>query len=134
MKITPKLKDLLIQFSPQDTGEPLDDCWVIVRASIGEPDSKGADQFLFYITTPKKLAATILGNDYRFGKSLLIVEKYDENLVKKAIEKLLEHINGDTWKEVAWKINRYSQWEFEDYQEYEGSNNKGKLKNLFNKK
>lgn len=123
MKINPKLDFLLIQSSPLETGQPNDNCWVVVHADIGPegekaPDGSAAtDIFLFYVTTPKKLLEISKDKGYEFGYSLIIVEEYKEDLVRDAIKKLLSEIDGDTWEEVAKKINKYGRWEYDDYKE-----------------
>jgi len=137
MKIKPKLSNLFIQSSPQETGNPINDCWVMVHADIGPEGTKAPDGtvatdiFLFYVTTPKHLINSVKGEDYRFGRGLLIVEEYSEALIRKAFEKLLSSIEGDNWEEVANKINRYGHWEFENYDEWKDHSKVNPLKRLF---
>ena len=46
----------------------------------------------FYVTTPKALSAALRENhhQYRFGRNLLVVERYDMNVILRAVR---EHIN-----------------------------------------
>jgi len=48
---------------------------------------------------------------------LLIVPRFDWDLVEEAIRAICDQARGETWEEVASMIGRYGLWEFEDYQD-----------------
>ena len=100
-----------------DFPEDPEDCWIIVMADIGLEGSPGADEFTFYVCTPKRLSKVVQHEGFQFGRHLLIVERFDWDTVERAIARICEEATGDTWEQVAKKIGRYGQWEFEDYQE-----------------
>jgi len=105
---------------PQLPPDP-EDCWVVVMADIGTADSPGYDEFTFYVCTIKKLQAIVDGDGACFGKHLLVVNRFDWNLVEQAINDLCDSIEGDSWEDIASKLSRYGQWEFQDYRDAEGT-------------
>lgn len=133
MKIKPKLDFLQFQVTPKNNPKDTeDDFWAIINADIGPegekaPDGTAAtDIFLFYVTTPKRLYKFIERNGYGFGRNLIILKKYDEELIKKSIENILVSIEGDSWENVAMKISKYGTWEFDryEYKEYKRDSKK----------
>jgi immunity protein 8 of polymorphic toxin system len=90
---------------------------ILVEATIGSPGSPGGDTFSFVTCTPSWLAQEWLEGEYRFGRHLLLLRKYDYNILWNAIEKLCHSVEGKDWDEVAQKLSRYGYWEFEDIQE-----------------
>jgi Immunity protein 8 len=46
----------------------------------------------------------------------LIVKRYDFEVVRSALYKQFQGVQGTNWSEVAERLARYGQWEFEDYQ------------------
>lgn len=46
---------------------------------------------------------------------MLVVESFSWSDVQAAVEKLLRHCEGHDWADVGTKINRFMQWEFDDY-------------------
>ncbi|UOP04173.1 immunity 8 family protein [Conchiformibius kuhniae] len=90
-----------------------DNFMLYLALSVGADDGDAADLFYLSVCTPKWLSAHHRGT--LFAKAWLIVECYDFQEIKQAIQKLLNSINGDNWHEIAGKLNRYTDWEFEDY-------------------
>ncbi len=101
---------------PQLPTDP-EDCWVRVYADIGAVDEVGADTFLFYVCTPKRLQTMVKRAGYYLGRHLVIVDHFAWDLVERIISSICDETTGDTWEEVATKLGRYGLWEFEDYQE-----------------
>jgi hypothetical protein len=88
---------------------------IVVTATIGEPDSEGGDLFYFHVVGPDWFAANAPGKGFRWGRGHLVVDHWDADLVRRAIADLCRHVEGGDWGEVARKIARYGQWEFDDY-------------------
>lgn len=91
-----------------------EDCWVNVAVGIGAPGEDGEDTFHLSVCTPRSLA-TAVEESPRFGHGLLIVRRFDWDVVKTEVESLLTRFDGKNWEEVAAKLNRYMAWEFSDY-------------------
>ena len=49
------------------------------------------------------------------GRHHLIVMEYSWQGVVDHVNRVLDICEGDTWDEVAYKLSRYFNWEFEDY-------------------
>ena len=89
-----------------------------VEAVIGTKGSKGADNFIFYVATPKYLE-TKFGEDAVFLRHYLLVKDWNPAVIKARIVKLVSTTTGNDWKEIATKLSRYGYWEFEDYKPHE---------------
>lgn len=89
---------------------------LLVRLVIGPEGAEGADSFDLLVSTPDGVAQSIVGDAYRWGRHMLIVDRIDLDLVSRAVETALHRCEANTWEEVAAKIGRFAAWEFEDYQ------------------
>ena len=101
--------DLELGNSPPDASR----VHILVQAFVGPNGGPGEESFEFTVVT--RLAVADLPVP-RWGRSMLLVETFSWADVRTAVEKLLRHCDGETWADVGAKINRYLQWEFDDYQ------------------
>lgn len=92
-----------------------DCCLVPIQVGIGPKGDEGADIFSFCVVTPQYLLKEGVS---RWGKGLLIVGSFTWQEPESRLTKLLLHCSGQTWGEVAKKLNLVLGWEFENYQEY----------------
>jgi Immunity protein 8 len=83
---------------------------------IGPHNSEGEE--LFYVTacTPSWLAKACAKDGFVWGRHHLVVQEFDLAAIRSAITKFVERCSGESWKEVAAKVNRIAAWEFEDYE------------------
>jgi len=86
---------------------------------IGAKNEPGEECFNFTVCTPKSLYKCLSEKSFVFGKHHLIISYYNYDIIWKAINSICERISGTSWKEVAEKLSRYGQWEFEDYKGYQ---------------
>jgi|SRR3989338_3352331 len=65
-----------------------------VRVDIGYEGEKGLSNYAFDVYTLQQLTDDIKSGDakYLFGRHLLIVEKFDYDLIEKAIESIIDKI------------------------------------------
>lgn len=92
---------------------------ILVQAIIGPRNALGDESFGFSVCTPKWLQAILADRQpYVYGKSYLIIERYDYNTLWKAIDNLCQRSSGDSWEGVAEKLSKYAHWEFGDYRGY----------------
>jgi hypothetical protein len=90
-------------------------------AFIGPEAGRGAEQFGFTLCTPSWFAENVSApKGYWFPRHQLIVEAWDEGLVRRALHDLCVRTEGEDWGEIAIKLSRYGHWEFEDYRPYPG--------------
>jgi len=47
----------------------------------------------------------------------VLVERWDYEVVNRALRDLCRHTAGGDWDEIATKLRLYGNWEFEDYRE-----------------
>ncbi len=73
---------------PEDIYYAYSDVWV----NVGPKNEKWIDTYEFYVYTIQKLADEIKKYKFIFGQHTLIVEKFDLELIKKAIEGILPEI------------------------------------------
>jgi Immunity protein 8 len=96
-------------------------CCLGMQADIGPVGEDSADTFSFEVCTPSGLASR-LDRDARpyWGRGMLVVGAFSWDAVEAALDQFVRSVSGDDWAEVAEKLNRFMQWEFEDYQAHEG--------------
>lgn len=92
-----------------------DCCQVFIEAEIGPQEDEGAEMFSFCVVTPQYLQKEGVT---RWGKGLLVVNSFTWQEAENRLTKLLSHCPGQTWGEVARKLNLVLNWEFENYQAY----------------
>jgi Immunity protein 8 len=85
-----------------------------LELKIGQDDSVGADDFRLFVCTPEWLKNN--SKAPLFGRHVLIVYKYDIDVIKYEIERCIESCIAPSWILTAQKLSRFFAWEFEDYQ------------------
>jgi hypothetical protein len=87
--------------------------------AIGSQDDEdeAADNFYIIVGTPKWLESAVADGDIVNGRHKLFIREYDIDRILKYMEDYVASCVGTTWEDVAVKIGRSLQWEFEDYQE-----------------
>lgn len=87
---------------------------VRVEACIGTKDSKGGDNFVITIATPKFLDQKYSNQDAPFLLHTMLVKEWNPKLIRERINKMVTSVSGKDWPELALKLGRYGSWEFED--------------------
>jgi Immunity protein 8 len=87
-----------------------------VKIVVGVGDGDAGDIFDLLICTPEWLKGEIAVDGYAWGRGLLLVSEYNFQLIEKVISGYVSRIYGEDWAEIAQKLSRVAQWEFEDYQ------------------
>jgi hypothetical protein len=108
----PHLEDF-VPPNPEDFG-------MLVEASIGATDEEGEDLFGFIVCTPAWLARQVAQSGYLMVRNHLVVNRYDLELIRGAIQDLCSDATGSDWNSVAKYLARFGKWEFEDYREFSG--------------
>lgn len=87
---------------------------VLLRPAGGE----GEESFQLTVCTPAWLAENVaMPKGFAFVRDHPVVERWDEQLVRRAIQDVCLRNEGSDWHDVATKLSRYAYWEFEDYRE-----------------
>ena len=97
-----------------------------VDMRIGPDGEDGADDFELMVCSPSWFEQNILKPPkthesheqvfrHAFGRHYLFFVSYDEEKVRTAIFDLVEQQSADSWGELALRLSRHFQWEYEDY-------------------
>jgi hypothetical protein len=95
--------------------EDPDDFECTFGLTIGPSDSDGGELFYLAVCTPESPARTGEGGQFVWGRHRLIVPHHDLDEITRTIAKFVESCSGESWPEVALKVSRLANWEFEDY-------------------
>jgi Immunity protein 8 len=87
----------------------------LVTVRVGPKGEDSSDIFYLDICTPKWLLDNRY-EDFVVGKGKLIVFRCDMKMILARIKSLFENCSGEDWNEIAIKLSRIGNWEFEDYQ------------------
>jgi len=109
---SPDIDDLEL-FKPQDTERFA----FLLQIMVGVRGEDGEESFDVQVCTLKWLEDKYAEDDVIIARHMLIVQKYNYQGLLTTIHKFLQHCHGDTWRDVALKISRLGQWEFEDYED-----------------
>jgi hypothetical protein len=95
---------------------------LVLAAHIGADDGPGQDLFYVTVCSPSWLAEEAEaqnehGKGFRFLRHHLLVNRWNLELVHRAVEDLCRNTSGQDWSEVANKLSRYFAWEYEDYRD-----------------
>ena len=108
-----KLKDIYSADAPD--GEPAlfapadpECCCLWVQAFIGPDDEPGDDTYQLGISTPRWLATEGMERGYEWGRFLLIVPRWDYDLVLRAIAELLAEVDAPDWRTASDRLARYA--------------------------
>lgn len=99
-------------------GNPIqsNDFVIGATAYIGLRDSEGSDLFYFRLITPRRLLTILDEKEILDGRATLIVNEFNQSLVEKEINKILDDCVRSSWNEVAKAINRHLNWEYDNTQ------------------
>lgn len=111
-----KLKELgaddvgLASYVPEDPR-----CFSVnLRLCIGLEGSDGGDYFELFVCTPEWLGKNL--NGQLWGRHFLIVREFDYEGLVSTLERQIGLCTGEQWSDIADKLARFFNWEFEDYQ------------------
>lgn len=83
---------------------------------IGRIDSDGGDCFRIMICTPEWLKRNLAYMSW--GRHMLIVnDGYDPQSIVDHVSEFVASLDEKDWSDLAAKISRVMQWEFEDYRQ-----------------
>ncbi|MEI9977025.1 MAG: immunity 8 family protein [Ignavibacteriota bacterium] len=83
--------------------------------TIGPGDSRGGELFYLTVCTPNWLAKACEKDGFMWGRHHLIVPEYNLQAITATVAKFVQGCSGESWQEVASKLNRMAAWEFEEY-------------------
>jgi hypothetical protein len=90
---------------------------VPIRLVAGPEGMEGEETFDFEVCSPRALEGDVIGDDVLLVRHKLLMNSFDFVRVRNFVESYVRGCEGATWNDVAGKLARLGQWEFEDYQE-----------------
>jgi Immunity protein 8 len=92
----------------------------LLQAMVGPLGSNGEESFDVMVCTPEWFSAD-MKSDIVSGRHFLFMRRYDYRALKNFIREYCASCHGESWHEVARRLDRLGQWEFEDYQPSPGA-------------
>jgi Immunity protein 8 len=90
------------------------DFGIHVMLFIGcEDDENFTDIFDLLICTPGWFETRLEKTLIESGQHTLLVKEYDYESIKSYIENYIERSDGSSWPEIASKLGRLAEWEFQ---------------------
>ncbi len=89
----------------------------LLELEIGLKGLDGGDLFAVEVCTPHWILENHQTTDVLFCKNKLIVFEYDFDNMLNKIKTFISTLNGGSWEEIAIKLSRISQWEFDEYKQ-----------------
>ena len=91
---------------------------LVVSAVVGASDDpRGGDLFSFHVCTGEWLVENPPPKGFEFMRHYLRLERWDYDVLVRAISDLCLRTEGEDWPEVATRLGRFGAWEFEDYRD-----------------
>ena len=110
---SPDAMDGLDRWTPDDAT----DFSITLAAAIGPPDAPGSALFYFTVVGPEWFASNPPGKGFRWGRGLLVLDRWDFEVARRAIADLCLRAEGRDWETVAQRLNQYGLWEFDRYRD-----------------
>ncbi|MFI6241418.1 immunity 8 family protein [Micromonospora sp. NPDC050795] len=106
-----------VRFPDLEQGPPEDPAVTmqLVEIYAGPSDGPGEERFQATVCTPAALSRMLADQDVIVGRHWLFVDHFHAGRVEQFLRKLIRNIEGASWSEVASKVGRLAQHEFEDY-------------------
>ncbi len=86
---------------------------LVVEVSLSEKGQKCTDNYQIQVCTTKWLSEELKKNGKPiFLSCLLLVEKYEPEIISNRISEMIRSTTGDTWDEYHGKLSKYFNREF----------------------
>ena len=101
--------------------EAPEDFKLTLIAFIGPVGTVGADMFFFDVFSPSQ-AKSAQCVPYEFGPKVgeMLVPVFDPVKIRKAVQRAVDSVEGDTYSVVANKLSRILFWEYSGYRPGDG--------------
>lgn len=90
---------------------------ILLQLEVGVVGQLGADTFNVVVATPEGLSS--LAQDDELGalahRATIVVREFTWKKVRTVLEGILRQCVAPTWSESVLKLQRYFQWEYEDF-------------------
>ncbi len=96
----------IVPVAPADFG-------VELTMLIGPEGDRGEESFSFIVCTPSWFATRVVPGHPLPARHYLFVTGWDWPIIETRMRDLVALAEGETWREVAWKVSRVARWEFD---------------------
>ena len=94
---------------------------VLMTATIGQKGFEGGNNFNLIVCNPEWIAERVRGTRGFWPKGYLIVDEVDSEHVERAVAALIQNFaKSETWNQFCERLNRFMDWEYEDYNDGQG--------------
>lgn len=116
------LRNVIFDPDPRSLPDDPERFELLARLLVEPTDGQGEESFDLTVCTPQSLASKVQKEGIVSGQHLLIVDfdSFDQRTVHRWLEKQVSAIEARSWNELATRLSRIGQWEFEDYTESPG--------------
>lgn len=90
------------------------DVLFLLEMEIGDKAADGADLFYVVIATPEGLRSDS-PRSVLVERATLVFSEFSWDIVKTTLQNILTRCSGDSWNAAVVRLQRYFQWEYEDY-------------------
>lgn len=105
--------------APMETWKPGNkkDVCICLEMDIGPVGGDPADIYQCVVATPLGLENFRPDNELILeDRATILVREFDWPKIKKRLAEIVKKCEGEDQIETQWKLQRYFQWEYEDYQ------------------
>ena len=115
-------RSLCLEPDPRSLPEDPAEFAFLATLSVGPSDGPGEETFGVEVCTPEWLARRCGTEPFVDARHTIVttIAAYSEAGLRSYLTRRVEQANGETWQEVAEKLARLGQWEFEDYSHCSG--------------
>jgi len=98
-----------------------DDFAILVQVLVGLQGSPGEESFDVTVCSPEWIAQRAREERIFDGRHHLVVAPFDYQKLWQYLTRYVSSCEGSTWQEIATKLGRLGQWEFEDYRPWKAT-------------
>ena len=102
---------------PEELPENPSDFAMLLQVIVGPANEPGEESFDVMIYTSAWLEREVLQQGGCWLDRCLIVDRIDPNQIAVLVNKRFSGVAGQSWNEIAVKLSKLGEWEFDDYQE-----------------
>jgi Immunity protein 8 len=89
--------------------------YLSIDMTIGPDNQAGGHDYSLGVCTPRWLNHNVQKEGSIWGRHLLVVNHYDAQEIRAAIEKMIDQCERSDWAQTSVVLSRFFSWEFEDY-------------------
>jgi Immunity protein 8 len=96
--------------------EARNDVYFVIELEIGRRGDPRADLFQVLVATPEGLRARGTGDDVIVDRNALVLSEFVSwPRLRDCLQRIVDSCAREEWRESVARLQRYFQWEYEDY-------------------